>query len=330
MYYPIPEFEGPFSELFPAFINFKRSLGFDYGKGPIGQCQYLNRFFLSRSNDEPTMTEGDFFAWTAPREGEAVATRSHRILIFNGFARFLRSRGHEAFLAEDAKTSFETDFVPYIYTDDDMVAIFAVVDNLPKGRLCNYDRKAMMPVLVRLSYSTGMRISEVIGLRMRDVDLTRPSVKVTKGKNRKDRLVMLSASMAAILGDYMKLCPANGDANVFRGRNGKPIDYFTIRYWHMQVMEAAGVKTKTGRYPRTHDYRHAFILRAFEQMEERGFDIYTAIPVLSVYVGHCGIKETEYYIRLTEKGREQLIGKVDAYAPGIVPSLEEVGEDGCR
>jgi integrase len=327
MYYPIPEFEGPFCELFPEFINYRRSLGYDYGAGPIGQCMRLNRFFLARNHGSSTINEDDFLVWTASREGEAESTRTNRILLFNNFAEFLISKGHEVFVATDVKVSYESDFVPYIYTDADMAAIFAAADSLPQSRKRIFNREAMVPVLVRLFYSTGMRVSEVTKLQIRDVDLTRPSVTVIRGKNRKDRLVMLSTSMAGILGDYIERYPADGDAYVFRGKNGKRIDKQTIRKWHLEVMEAAGVRTETGSYPRTHDYRHGFILRALAQMEERGFDIYTTLPLLSCYVGHCGPKETEYYIRLTDKGREHIMGAMDIYAPGIVPSIKEADDD---
>ena len=68
-----------------------------------------------------------------------------------------------------------------------------------------------------------------------------------------------------------------------------------------------------GRLPRIHDLRHTFCCHAFEAMKERGFDLYYSLPILSVYIGHQGIRDTERYLHLPEFHHDQLI-----YASDIV------------
>jgi integrase len=278
------------------------------------------------------LNEEDFLAWTASRPGEATSSTARRASLFNDFASFLSSSGHDAYVAADFRFSYDSDFTPYIYTDRDMVAIFHAVDNLPKRRRSAYDHEAMMPVLVRLFYSTGIRHSEATGLRLCDVDLSKPSITVVLSKNRKDRLVMLSRSMAAVLERYLeKRPPRNPESLVFGGKEDRRISPGTLLRWHHDILRAAGVRRPDGNYPRIHDYRHGFIIRSLEQMEDFGIDTYAALPLLSCYVGHCSIRETEYYIRLTDEGRRRIIGCIEAYAPGIVPNIGhgEDDEDGC-
>lgn len=63
----------------------------------------------------------------------------------------------------------------------------------------------------------------------------------------------------------------------------------------------------TGRYPRVHDFRHSHIIHALDNMvNEKEMDIYTALPIISAYVGHSGIKDTEYYIHLSSFHYEQI------------------------
>lgn len=62
-------------------------------------------------------------------------------------------------------------FIPYIYSHDEVQRIFAAADSL-RIRI-NSSRSSLMPfpALVRLLYSTGMRVGEAVSLRNRDVDL---------------------------------------------------------------------------------------------------------------------------------------------------------------
>ena len=76
-----------------------------------------------------------------------------------------------------------------------------------------------------------------------------------------------------------------------------------------------------GGYPRLHDWRHTFAVGALARMDAAGVDVRAALPVLSRYMGHCGPKETEWYLRLTDEGRAGVLDRMEAYAPGVAPDL---------
>lgn len=59
--YTIPEFDGPFRELIPQFINYKRSLGYDYGRNIVYRLLEMNRFFLSNGIHEIENKGGYFY-----------------------------------------------------------------------------------------------------------------------------------------------------------------------------------------------------------------------------------------------------------------------------
>ena len=58
-------------------------------------------------------------------------------------------------------------------------------------------------------------------------------------------------------------------------------------------------------------------------MQEKGFDLYTSLPLLSVYLGHKHITETEYYLRMVEEHFGGILSRTGAYAPDIFPQYEE-------
>ena len=53
--------------------------------------------------------------------------------------------------------------------------------------------------------------------------------------------------------------------------------------------------------------RHAFCVHTLEQMQAKGFDLYTSLPLLSVYLGHKHITETEYYLRLVDECHSSML-----------------------
>lgn len=306
--------EGRWGDLIWSFILMKRSAGHQYGRNCVYACERLCAFLGDGDMDEESFAE-----WVAPREGEKPKTRSDRILLWNAVARFAQRNGVEAD-AFDVAAPTGYDFVPHIYTAEDVESIFAAADAGLGLRESGYDRDAMMPVLLRLLYSTGMRFCEAARLRWGDVDGRR--VLIAKGKNGKPRLVMLSGSMAEVMEAYRARRVGGGDGLVFCGKAGEPLRNSTVRKWHNRLLDACGIRNEDGTYPRLHDYRHAFALNALARMDAAGGDIYVTLPLLSRYMGHCGPKETELYLRLTDEGRARILGLMESYAPGIVPELK--------
>lgn len=58
-------------------------------------------------------------------------------------------------------------------------------------------------------------------------------------------------------------------------------------------------------------------------MQLKGFDLYVSLPLLSVYLGHKHITETEYYLRMQDEHFDGILEKSAAYAPNLFPVREE-------
>lgn len=306
--------EGPWSEAASLFVAFKRSVGYDYAGTQVGALARLCRFLDGREMDESAFAE-----WAAERPGEACTTRGKRVLLWNDFARFVLRGGGEAAVV-DLDIPSDTGFVPHIYTDDEVARILRAADAGVSTRASAYDSDAMLPVLVRLLYSTGLRFGEAARLAWGDVDGRR--LEVRRGKNGRPRLVVLSGSMAAVMEAYRDgRRPVGPGDLVFCGSHGGGLQNQLANKWHHRALDAAGVRSASGGYPRLHDYRHTFAVRALARMDAAGADVRVALPLLSRYLGHCGPKETEYYLRLTEEGRASVLGRMASYAPGVVPDI---------
>ena len=302
---------GRWGDAFWGFILQKRAIGYAYGDNAVWACERLCGFLGDRDMDEEA-----FAGWAAPRDGEAPTTRGKRILLWNDSARFVRRSGGAAHVA-DVPVPLESPFTPHVYTEEEARAILRAVDAGIVRRRSRYRPDAIMPAFVRLLYSAGLRFSEAAGLRWEDVDGRRLNV---VGKGGRHRLVVISGSMSTVLGRYRDERIGDGGL-VFCGEDGRALQNQLVARWQHAALGAAGVRNPDGSWPRLHDWRHTFAVRVLARMDAAGADLRAALPLLSRYMGHCGPRETEWYLRLTEEGRESVLHRMDDYVPGIVPDL---------
>jgi integrase/recombinase XerD len=147
-------------------------------------------------------------------------------------------------------------------------------------------------------YSAGLRVSEVISLKVTDIDSQRMVIRIGQGKGRKDRYVMLSPRLLAILREYWKA--ARPKTWLFPGLiPGKPLDRNTIN----RIVENAKRTAKiTGRvYP--HLIRHCFATHLLEQGAN--------LRVIQKLLGHRSLRSTEIYTHVAKNYLQETPSPLD-------------------
>jgi len=146
----------------------------------------------------------------------------------------------------------------------------------------------------------GLRVSEVLGLRCRDVDLDDAILVVRETKFHKTRLVPLHPSAAPWLRRYASLrdsLAGSAPEGVFLLRDGGvPLRYSSLHLAFRQLRSRLGWEHGRGRSPRLHDLRHSFACRRLLLWHEQGVDIDARILDLSTYLGHAGVIYTYWYL----------------------------------
>ena len=149
-------------------------------------------------------------------------------------------------------------------------------------------------VLFALGYGCGLRASEVVRLRVSDIDSAQGIIRVVQSKGRKDRNVMLSPEVLALLRQWWKARPRWYDIGVppqerwlFPGlRRGKPMTTRQLNRLFHQTADAAGI-----RKPVTlHTLRHSFATHLLE--------CGTDIRVIQALLGHAKLDATARYTRV--------------------------------
>jgi site-specific recombinase XerD len=99
--------------------------------------------------------------------------------------------------------------------------------------------------MVMLFLQTGLRVSELVNLKLSDIDLASREITVRQGKGRKDRVVPLVKQAEAVLKAYLKVRDAQPEYDeVFIARNGTSMDPRTVRYRMQKYYKEAGIKKK--------------------------------------------------------------------------------------
>ncbi|MGI0083680.1 MAG: tyrosine-type recombinase/integrase [Nitrososphaerales archaeon] len=187
---------------------------------------------------------------------------------------------------------------PYIYSDQQILQLLEAVLTLP--RLNGFERRTYYCVYGLLAVC-GMRIGEVLCLKMRNIDLCAGVLTLEGSKFGKSRLVPLHISTQKILADYIALrnetlngIPAE---QVFVSTDGNRINSGPIRRAFYTLCQQMGLREKNAkRGPRLHDLRHTFAIKSLLQWYQTGENVDERLPVLSTFLGHVRVADTYWYL----------------------------------
>ena len=327
MYCKMPEFIGPFKAVLPEYINYQRGLGYDYGKPVIYRLREMDIFFHGHGYTKLEITEEMYELWTARRGNEKETNRARRMSAISGFSKYLIDAGYDnIYLGESPRSIFKSDFVPYIFSEEEIKRFYAALKEEINTQSSKYDI-VTFAILFSLYYSCGLRKSEAQRLLIKNIDLNTGKIRIIDGKNHISRIIVVSESMRKqLLIYYNEHCIGCGADNfIFRDENGGCFSEGKIYRIYKRLLEKAGIpRRKGGRTQRIHDLRHTFCIRALETMMKKGYDLYTSLPLLSTYLGHKHITETEYYLRLLDEHFGSITEMSSKYAPKLFPKANDI------
>ncbi len=218
-------------------------------------------------------------------------------------------------------------FIPYIFTHDEIKALFHVLDSLKTpSHSGSPRRKDIIPILFRLLYCCGLRVSEAVKLKGEDVDLENGVLTIKNSKFGKTRYVPLSFETASMCREYAKtrLIGKDGEDWFFAAPDGGHYNIRSIYSMFRQYLWDAGISHGgKGQGPRVHDLRHTFAVHCLQKWVADGEDITTALPRLSAYMGHTDFSATERYLRLTAEVYPEISSLMNKKYGYVIPKMEE-------
>lgn len=302
-------FIGPFKDIAPLYIEYKKSLGYDC-ISELGELRRLDKFFFNEGIDKVKLTKEMVEKYGMLRENESPKTQAKRLSILKQFAIYLQEMGFSNVYVHHIKTSkSDSKFKPYIYSKQNLNMIFEYLDKHQYDTNSIYN--CVLPVLIRILYGTGLRKNEAINLKHTDVDLDKKIITVYNGKKKVTRIVPISESLASTCEVYKEKFAKN-NTYFLCDLNKQQVNRHITEYFQ-KILKKLEILRPDGTPPRLHDFRFTFAVTALEKMDKEGQDLYTTLPILCKFLGHKTIESTEYYLLLAKDYFIDITNKEEKY-----------------
>jgi integrase/recombinase XerD len=233
----------------------------------------------------------DFLAMLYKRRLDSRSVARHLVTIRH----FFRFSLLEGFIKEDPAATIESpkfrQSLPYFLSVEEVERLLAQPDTSSAIGLRD-------KAIIELMYSTGIRVSELAGIRVGDLQLDAGCLRCI-GKGNKERLVPVGKKALAVVEAYMKksrpeLLKDNASANLFLNQRGRPMDRVMI--WKM--MGRYGRKAELRKPLKPHTLRHSFATHLLD----RGADLRS----VQMMLGHSDISTTQIYTHVVEERLKQV------------------------
>ncbi len=260
--------------------------------------------WLRRSPDTATPDEVKDFQQHLVESGVSICTRNQTMTGVKFLFR-VTLRRHD--LVAEIFHLREPDRVPLVLSRDEIKRVLAMAPSL----------KAK--VMLSLAYGCGLRASEVVRLKVGDIDSAQKIIRIVQSKGRKDRNVMLPSDILGLLREWWKERPTGQDQDVpapermlFPGYNGKHLSTRQLSRLFLETAKAAGITKRVT----LHTLRHSFATHLLE----RGVDI----RVIQALLGHSKLTTTARYARVATG----MIAAVDSPLDDLTPRKRKKGKTG--
>lgn len=213
---------------------------------------------------------------------------------------------------------------PYVFSDEEIRRFFHAIDTQPLSEMSN--RALVDPVLFRILYGAGLRISEALNLQLHDVDQERATLEVRDAKNRENRIVPITRRLAATLEGYIAAGHPDSEPSCHLFHTGdpsKPADKSTIYNRFRRYLADADIPHFAPGGPHIHSLRHGFAVANLRRWAADGSDLAVMLPYLSAYMGHADLRGTQYYLRLTADAYPEVAAMVEARFGYVIPDPAE-------
>jgi site-specific recombinase XerD len=247
-----------------------------YSPKTLQSYLYYNREFCRFGKKPPEkMSKDDVTSYLAYLNGTNEMSASSLNLAISALKFFYHQVLH-TFIVFEQKRPREDKKLPAVLSGAEVVAVLSALENL-KHRL-----------LLTLTYSSGLRVSEAVSLKFSDIDFGRRTVLIRNGKGRKDRYTMLSDKAVMLLAEYCKSLRAADW--VFPGLPATT--HLSVRS-AQRIFEQALAKAGIAKQASIHSLRHSFATHLMEQGTE--------LRYIQKLLGHSSVKTTERYTHVAKR-----------------------------
>jgi integrase/recombinase XerD len=295
-----------------TYLAVRRAAGFT-----LSNTEYLLRSFANFATNQKQTHIGTATAIHWASQARSLAQRHVRYQTVRLLAQYLRVEDSRH---ESPPTNYfgyrKARRVPHIYSRDEIESLVLAANRLPS---VNSLRSKTYATLISRLAATGLRISEALHLLVSDI--TPDGLLIRKTKFQKTRLVPLHLTAGTGLGRYLthRQEMRSGGDHVFVSDDGQPLVYWKVHSVFRTLLKSAGIKPSRGRWPRIHELRHTFAVRALESSPTGRQRIGQHMLALATYLGHVNINTTYWYLETTPELLRDIAVVAENFVQGVRP-----------
>ena len=292
-----------------SYLAVRRAAGFT-----LSNVEYLLRSFAGFASERKQAYVRTATAIDWAGQAKSVAQRHMRYQTICRFAQYLRVEDPHHESPPPNHFGYRlTRRVPYIYSRNEIADLVLAATKLSSSDPLQPNTYAS---LISLLAATGVRISEALNLLVSDI--TPSGLLIRRTKFQKTRFVALHETAVAGLGHYLAHRQElhRGGDHVFVSEQGQPLVYWKVHSLFRSLLKSAGLKPSRGRWPRIHDLRHTFAVRALESSPTGRHRIGQHMLALATYMGHVNINATYWYLETTPELLRDIAAVTESFAQG--------------
>ena len=323
---PLPRYGSHLGPVMRDHIGRMRSLGYHYAH----ESEFL-RFdrFLQHRSGAGTEDLSQLIREYAAAAG-SPALKLKRLRLGNVLAQALTRNGvvtppivPDRMLVRDvARKSCQ----PFIYSHEQIELLLKTARAYP-GRRAPL-RPLTLYTMLAVAYCAGLRLGELVGLELKDLDLHQGTIEVRDTKFFKSRRLPLSSSAVAALRGYLLARRKMGatqelQAPLFVHEKGR-YSHVTAGVLLRDVIRRAGLRSGRGRGgPRIHDIRHTFVVHRMTEWYREGVNPQSRLQHLATYLGHRNIHSTLVYLTITQELLHHASGRFRTTEASVLKAIRK-------
>lgn len=312
-------FTSKFAREISMMLEYRTALGLSADNFNARLLRF-DRYCVENYPDCAILSKDLVFGWLTEQSKSVHNTANGDATAIRQLGKYLNALGQDAYILPQGFYPVKSSFMPYIFTDAELSALFGAIDVLP------YKKKSteanIAPVLFRLIYTCGLRPNEGRALQTEYINFSTGEVYITKTKKKKDRIVVMSGDMLALCKQYALQREQIVQSDFFFPRyDGKvytphQIDSLFKKCWanaNPCIVDLPNV--------RTYDLRHRFASARLNIWLDEGQNLNAKLPYLRAYMGHKELSETAYYIHMLPENLVKSAGIDWAALNAILPEV---------
>lgn len=309
-----------FKDGIQEYIQFRRDGGAKYST-PVNVLENFDLYLYNMNHLSKTLDRTDVMPFLEINPNISMRTIEFKTNTLRGFLKYLKEiKGYENIvMISTVPTNGKGSFIPYVFNEVEIAKILYYARNYPQQNSMNPNTRNIVSCVITMLYCTGMRIRELINLKVDEVDMPNRIIHINEAKNDNKRIVTISESLYEECNRYMKESMKISTSGIYffdagLSRNNGKITRDCIYRAYRNILKMSGIEHKgRGHGPRLHDLRVTFCCHSLKKLSNMNIDINNYSIYLSTYMGHKSLHETQYYLWLTSELFENALTKMEEY-----------------